>query len=861
MLFLSAKAFLHDVSSGAVRVVLMLRPSNAEQTHTEPGVCSTLFKRILRPGSGFTAERVLVFGTLVLTCMIVGTGAGPRALALGQTAGRVSTIESQRAFITQYCGDCHNESLKSGGFSWDDLDVAHPGENPEQAEKIVRKVRSGLMPPVGLPRPDMAAAKDFARALEARIDRAAAAQGVYAGAPRLHRVNRTEYRNSVRDLLSIDIDVTEVLPPDARTNGFDNMSEALTITPALMGAYIRAAERISREAVGDPDAPARMVHYKVSRLINQMKRVEGAPFGTRGGTSILHSFPADGEYRFRADFYYYYTEQLIGSSLPQQLQGQEIEFSVDGERVAVLEIDPFVQESQANYVTEPVWIAAGQRRLTAAFVSKFDGPVQDHYRLIEQTILDTTISVTPELTGLPHLQSFYVTGPFNPTGVSDSESRRRIFTCRPANTGEEEPCARQIVSRLAGQAFRRPETPEDLESLLGYYELGRENGTFEKGVRAAIQAILAKPEFIFRFEEKPADAEPGTNYLISELELASRLAYFLWSTIPDDELIRVASEGTLRDPGVLEVQVGRMLADARSEALATSFAGQWLRLAGIGDVFPEAPLFPDFTLNLARSMRHEVELLFDSIVREDRNLLDLLTAEYTFVDEVLAKHYGIPDVLGSRFKRVRLTDPNRFGLLGKAGVLMMTSLANRTSPVARGKYVLEVLVGSPPPAPPPVVPPLEENVSNEKLLSVRQRMEQHRASPACSACHRIMDPIGLALENFDAVGVWRNNDSGSRIDPTGEMFDGTRLDGPIGVRRAILERSEAFLGSFTENFLAYALGRVLDHRDMPTVRSIAREAARNENRVSTFIMEIVKSAPFQMRAAAETSAVEAADPN
>ena len=820
-----------------------------------------MFKRILRPGSGFTAERVLVFGAFVLTCMIGGAGAGPRTLALGQTAGTVSTIESRRAFITRYCGDCHNESLKSGGFSWDDLDVAQPEGNPEQAEKIVRKLRSGLMPPVGSPRPDMAAAKDFARTLEARIDRAAAAQGAYAGAPLLHRVNRIEYRNSVRDLLSIDVDVTEILPPDARTNGFDNMSEALTITPALMGAYIRAAERISREAVGDPDAPARMVQYKVSRLINQMKRVEGAPFGTRGGISILHSFPADGEYRFRADFYYYYTEQLIGSSLPQQLQGQEIEFSVDGERVAVIEIDPFVQESQANYVTEPVPIAAGQRRLTAAFVSKFDGPVQDHYRLIEQTILDTTISVTPELTGLPHLQSFYVTGPFNPTGVSDSESRRLIFTCRPANTGEEEPCARQIVSRLAGQAFRRPATPEDLESLLGYYELGRENGTFEEGVRAAIQAILAKPEFIFRFEAKPADAEPGTNYLISDLELASRLAYFLWSTIPDDELIRVASEGTLRDPGVLEQQVGRMLADARSEALATSFAGQWLRLAGIGDVFPEAPLFPDFTLNLARSMRHEVELLFDSIVREDRNLLDLLTADYTFVDEVLAKHYGIPDVLGTRFKRVDLTDPNRFGLLGKAGVLMMTSLANRTSPVARGKYVLEVLVGSPPPAPPPVVPPLEENVNNERVLSVRQRMEQHRASPACSACHRIMDPIGLALENFDAVGVWRNNDSGSRIDPTGEMFDGTRLDGPIGVRRAILERSEAFLGSFTENFLAYALGRVLDHRDMPTVRSIAREAARNENRVSTFIMEIVKSAPFQMRAAAETSAVEAADPN
>ena len=780
-------------------------------------------------------------------------------LALGQTpAGTVSTIESQR-IVSEYCADCHNESLKSGGFSWEDVDVAHPEENAEDAEKIVRKLRSGLMPPVGLPRPDLATAKAFATALETRIDQAAATRDPHAGAPLLHRVNRTEYRNSVRDLLGIDIDVSEILPPDARTSGFDNMSDALTITPALMGAYIRAAERISREAIGDPEAPARMVQYKVSRLINQMQRVEGAPFGTRGGISLLHTFLAEGDYVFKADFYYYYTEQLIGSSLPQQLQGQEIEFSVDGERVAALTLDPLVQESQANYVTEPVKIAAGQRRLTAAFVLKFDGPVQDHYRLIEQTILDTTISVTPELTGLPHLQSLYVTGPFNPTGVSESESRRRIFTCRPADGTEEEACAREIISELAGKAFRRPATPEDLENLLGYYEFGRQDGTFEEGIRAAIQAILAKPEFIFRFEQKPPDAMPGTNYRISDLELASRLAYFLWSTIPDEELTEIADQGRLRDPGVLEQQVERMLADPRSGALATNFAGQWLRLAGIGDVFPDAPLFPDFTLNLARSMRREVALLFDSIVREDRNLLELLTADYTFVDEVLAKHYGIRDVLGPRFKRVELTEPNRFGLLGKAGVLMMTSLANRTSPVARGKYVLEVLLGSPPPAPPPVVPPLEESVNNEKVLSVRQRMEQHRESPACSACHRIMDPIGLALENFDPVGVWRKNDGGFRIDPTGEMFDGTRLDGPISVREAVLERSEAFLGSFTENLLAYAVGRVLDYRDMPMVRSIARAAARDNNRVSTFIMEIVKSAPFQMRRAADQTAAEAAD--
>lgn len=768
--------------------------------------------------------------------------------AFGQGPSDLSSVESQRALVDRYCAGCHNDTLKSGGFSWTALDLVHPEQTAELAEKVIRKVRSGMMPPAGSRRPDTAAMKAFAWALETRVDQAAAARP-NARAPELHRVNRTEYRNSVRDLLGLDVDVSELLPPDARTNGFDNMSDALTITPALMSAYIRAADKISRDAIGDRLATPGMVSHKVSRLANQMRHVEGTPFGTRGGISVLHTFPADGEYTFKVDFYYYYTEELIGKSLPAQLQGQEIEISVDGERVAALTIDPSVPESEANYVTKPVKIAAGQRRLAAAFVSKFDGPVQDHYRLVEQTIMDTTISVTPEMTGLPHLQTLSVTGPFNPTGVSESASRRKIFTCRPAAVSEEERCVTQIISKLAARAFRRPVTSEDLESLSGYYQQARMEGGFEVGIRAAIQAILAKPEFIFRFEQEPANVA-GRNYHITDLELASRLSYFLWSTIPDEQLVSVASSGKLKDPAILEQQVKRMLADPRSEALATNFAGQWLRLAGIKDVFPEALLFPDFTRNLADSMRREVELLFDSIMREDRNVLDLLTADYTFVNEVLARHYGIPNVLGTRFKRVQLTDPNRFGLLGKGGILTMTSLANRTSPVARGKYVLEVLVGSPPPAPPPVVPKLKESVDNQKVLTVRERMEAHRANPACASCHKIMDPIGLALDNFDATGVWRVNDGGARIDASGEMYDGTKLDGPASLRQAILNHSDAFLGSFTENLLAYGLGRVLDHRDMPAVRAIAHEAAKNNGHFSSFIFGVVKSTPFQMRMAA-----------
>jgi hypothetical protein len=756
-----------------------------------------------------------------------------------------SSVESQRALVTQYCAGCHNDKVKSGSFSFTEIDLAHPEQNAEQAEVVIRKVRSGMMPPAGARRPEAAALRALAAGLESRID-LAASKKTHVVAPELHRVNRTEYRNSVRDLLGIDVDVTALLPTDPKTGGFDNMSDALTVTPALMQSYIRAAEKISREAIGDRQAPPVMVSYMVPKVANQYRHVEGTPFGTRGGLAVTHNFAADGDYTFKLQLYYWYTGQLVGSKLSESLQGQEIEISIDGARVASFKIDPEVQETEGDLVTPPIKVKAGPHRVAAAFISKFDGTVEDQYWLVEQTLMDVSIGTHAGITGLPHLRSMFVTGPMTVSGVSDTPSRKKIFTCQPATAKDEDPCASQIISRLAKQAFRRPVTGEDLESLMVQYHAGRKDADFETGIRTAVQAILAKPEFVFRFEHVPANVAPGQTYRISDLELASRLSYFLWSAAPDEQLITLATQNKLKDPVVLQQQVKRMLLDPRAEALATNFAGQCLRLGGLMEATPESGIFPNFTRNLGVSMRREVELLFDSIVREDRNVVDMLTADYTFVDEVLAKHYGIPNVLGSRFQRVQLTDPNRFGLIGKGGILTMTSLANRTSPVARGKYVLEVLVGTPPPNPPPNVPRLKEAGDNEKVLSVRDRMVQHRADPACSGCHQIMDPIGMALENYDAVGLWRSRDGGFSIDPSGTMYDGAKLDGPVSVRNAVLARSDAFIGSFAQNLVAYGVGRVLDYRDMPAVRSIAREAAKNNNRFSAFVLGIVKSPLFQM---------------
>ena len=785
-------------------------------------------------------KRMLIAGGLALW---VSTAFG--SVAFGQTSSEPPSLESQKALVEQYCSGCHNDVELAGNMSLTELDLEHVDQNSVLAEKLIRKLRAGLMPPAGVERPEAASLNAFAAALEAGVDRAAALEP-YVDVPELHRVNRTEYKNAVRDLLDIEVDVTELLPRDAITGGFDNMADALTVTPALMAGYVRAAETIARLALGDAEAPTSMVSYAIPRVENQLEHVEGTPFGTRGGSVVVHNFPADGEYSFKIDLYHWYTGSLIGYRLPDNLEDQQIDVSIDGTRVALIDIDPGIQDYDGGMHTEPVHVKAGPRRVAVAFISKFEGPVEDRYWLVDQTLVDVSIANHPGMSSLPHLKTFNITGPMNASGVSDTPSRQKIFTCRPANAGMEASCAEQIISRLARGAFRRPVVAEDMESLMDFYREGHAEGGFEIGVRMALQALLAKPEFVFRFERLPSDVAPGETYRVSDLELASRLSFFLWSSAPDDELISLANEGRLRDSAVLQGQVRRMLADSRSRTLTENFAGQWLRLKAVEEVNPEGLTFPNFTRTLARAMRTEIELFFDSIVREDRDVFDLLTEDYTFVNQILAEHYGIPNVAGTRFERVQISDPNRAGLIGKAGWLTMTSLPNRTSPVARGKYVLEVLVGTPPPNPPAVVPPLKEAARNEKELSVRERMVQHRANPACSACHQIMDPIGLALENFDPIGRWRGVDGGFTIDASATMYDGTALDGPAGVREAVLNRPGAFIGNFAEQLLAYGLGRVLDHQDMPTVRSITRAAARNDNRFSSFVMGIVENPAFQM---------------
>ncbi len=786
-------------------------------------------------------QMALCHGLLGLGMLLCAPGT-----ALAQAASAPSR-ESQQALVNKYCAGCHNDRRPAGGFAWSTIDLGDPAGNADASEKVVRRLRAGLMPPAGAPRPDAADARALALAMETAIDKSAAAYP-YAGAPELHRVNRTEYRNSIRDLLALDIDVSSLLPPDELGRGFDNMSNALSITPALVQGYVRAASRISREAVGDRTVTPAMTMYKVPKVVNQMRHVDGAPWGTRGGTSVVHQFPVDGEYEFKVAFYYDYLETLYGQNLPANLQGQQIEVSVDGARVALFTIDPHIPETKNLLTTPRFKIEAGPHRVSAAFIAKFDGPTEDQFRQVEQSMIDISAGV-PGLIALPHLLSMTVAGPYSVTGLSDTPSRRRIFTCRPTSTQDEATCAQGIIARLARQAFRRPVTNEDTEFLFSYYKEGRTEGGFEGGIQRTVQAIIANPKFVFRFERIPGSVKAGANFRLDDLDLASRLSYFLWSSGPDETLLALASQGKLKDPATLEREVRRMLADRRSEALVDSFAFQWLRLQSVKEADPDGGLYPNFTRNLGQSMTRETKLLFDSIMREDRGVLDLLTADYTFVDELLAKHYGIPNIQGSMFRRVPVTDPNRFGLLGHSSVLTLTSLATRTSPVVRGKYVMEVLLGVAPPPPPGDVPPLMENVENQKALPVRERLAQHRKSPACSSCHNMMDPIGLSLENFNAVGLWRSHDSGAPVDPSGQLYDGSALVGPVSLRKAILDHKDSFITGFTENLLAYGLGRLVDYRDMPAVRQITREAAASNLRFSSFVLGIVKSVPFQMRRA------------
>jgi hypothetical protein len=737
--------------------------------------------------------------------------------------------------------------MQAGGLALNRFEVATPAADAEVWERVVRKLRAGLMPPADAPKPDRPTSEALAAWIETELDRAWTARPD-PGRPVLRRLNRTEYANSIRDLLALDIDVTSLLPADDSAYGFDNIADALTLSPSLQERYVNAAERISELAIGDPEAGVISEAYHVRGDLSQNHHIDGMPLGTVGGLRITHFFPRDGEYTFRVNLFRTNFDNVRGIEHPH-----EFELSVDGERVhhatfggpqdlaAAFEHPKPTADAIDERLSVRTRVTAGPHVVTAAFVGHAPAADSTKLRPFLKSAFDTL-----DWTGRPHLRLVRITGPFAATGAGDTPSRRRIFTCRPAAPTADDDCAREIIGTLSQRAYRAPVNADDLALLLDVYEQGRRESGFERGIERALQVILASPKFVFRVEREPRDLPAGTAHRISGTELASRLSFFLWSSIPDEELLTEAAAGRLQAPAALERQVRRMLGDPRAQALVANFAGQWLHLRNVRNVQPNSDQFPDFDHNLRSAFQRETELLFDSVLREDRSILDLLRADYTFVNERLAKHYGIPNVYGSHFRRVTVRDDARRGLLGHGSILTLTSHATRTSPVLRGKWVLENILGTPPPPPPGDVPALEEQKKSQPR-TVRERMVEHRANPSCASCHKIMDPIGLALENFDASGAWRTEDSGIPIDASGELSDGTRVDGVVTLRQALLARDNVFARTAAEKLLVYALGRGLDHRDMPAVRDILRQAARDEYRFSTLVLGIVNSVPFQMR--------------
>jgi hypothetical protein len=768
------------------------------------------------------------------------------------------SVDAQNKLVAQNCASCHSERMKAGELVLAGFDAATIAERPDVAEKMIRKLRAGMMPPPGARRPDAATTRAFLDALEARMD-AAAALNPNPGWRPFQRLNRAEYQHAVKDLLGIDVDVNAFLPPDTISRGFDNVADVQAFSPTLMESYLRAASSTSRLAIGDRNASATSVTYKIGRTGSQMRHVDGAPMGTRGGVSVVHTFPADGDYTIKVSLHNEPLGGVYGRTTMATLDIKEqIEVSVNGERAALLDLNVRMSETDPKnsleLKTPPIHIGAGPQRISAAFIQRFDGPVDDLLVPLENTLADVNISFG--VTALPHMRDMTVLGPSAVTGVSDTISRRLVFTCRPTSAKEEETCAAEIVKNLTGRAFRGSSTPDDVQDAMAFYEKGRQTGDFEAGIRMALQSVLMSPRFLFRMEQAPAvvkTVKASSTYRINDQDLASRLSFFLWGTAPDADLLKAASAGGLRTPLALEKQVRRMLADHRSDSLSTRFAGQWLRLQDLEKMHPDYLLFPQYDDTLSQSMKRETELFFDSIVREDRPVLDLLTADYSFVNERLAKHYNIANVTGPEFKRVQLPEYRR-GLFGQGSILTLTSYADRTSPVQRGKWILEVLIGSPPPPPPPNVPLLDDTkaVIGGKNLSTRERMEEHRKNPACTSCHKVIDPLGLSLENFDATGAWRIKDNEVPVDAMGDLYDGSKMDGPAGLRQAMLKHSDVFLLSFTENLMTYALGRRVEYTDMPAIRRIIREAGKNDNRMSAFIVGVVNSGAFRMAKAADT---------
>jgi Protein of unknown function (DUF1592)/Protein of unknown function (DUF1588)/Protein of unknown function (DUF1585)/Protein of unknown function (DUF1587)/Protein of unknown function (DUF1595)/Planctomycete cytochrome C len=774
------------------------------------------------------------------------------AIAVAHKTAPLAAAAPQPDLTKQYCTGCHSEKGKAGGLSLVAFDPTRADQNAEVAEKIIHKLRLGMMPPPGVRRPEGDTLTQFAAALETKID-AAATLRPNPGRRPFQRLNRAEYARSVHELLDLDIDVNAFLPPDTLSAGYDNIADVQTFSPTLMEGYLRAAGRISTLAVGDRNASPSEATFKVPRTQSQMKHIDGTPWGTRGGIAVTHTFPADGDYSFRIMLHGTPTGQLFGSV---SSRSEQIDLSINGERVALLDIDYKISETDKNglnLTTPRIHVKAGPQRLAAAFIQKFDGVVDDLVAPIDYTLADTEYGDNAGITILPHVRDFSITGPYKVTGVSDTPSRRKVFVCRPTSQADEIPCARRILSTLASEAYRGTANNEDVESLMEFYGDARKGHDFEAGVKAALQALLASPKFVFRFESTPPMAKPGQTYRVSDLDLASRLSFFVWNTVPDAELVKVATAGTLHTPAVLEKQVRRMLADSRVESLSTRFASQWLRLQDVEKIHPDALLFPGFDNELASSYKRETELFFDSIVREDRNILDLLTADYTFVNERIARVYRMPNIVGENFRRVDVPDERR-GILGQGSMLMQTAVADRTSPVQRGKWIMEVLLGSPPPPAPqdPAPPPLDDTKSataSGKPLSTRERMEEHRKNPACASCHKVIDPLGLALDNFDVLGAWRIKDNGVAVDANGVMYDGTKMNGPADLRSALLSHSEGLIRNFTDNLMSYAIGRRIEYYDQPSIRAIAKKAAQNGNRFSSFVMGIVNSPAFQMSTA------------
>ena len=773
---------------------------------------------------------------------------------------------ADRAVIDKYCVTCHNQRLKTSGLA---LDAAELGEIPAHAdvwEKVIRKVAAGMMPPAGVPRPDEATRRALVSRLEGVLDRAAKSSP-NPGRPLVHRLNRAEYANAVRDLLAVELDVSSLLPPDDSSGGFDNNADVLGVSPVLLESYLTAAERISALAIGDPKTPPMGELFRVRQDESQDRHVEGLPLGTVGGLLIQTTLPLDGEYQFQVRLFRTNLGTMRGLEYPHQL-----EISVNGERVHLAPFggDKEIAASSDNPTitgddvdgrfTARVPLKAGPAKIGVAFLEKTHAlntrRLQSYVRSSSDTI---------DFSGYPHIDEVILTGPFKATGVGDTPSRRRIFVCQPKAAADEEACASRILSTLARRAYRGDVAKEDLQTLQEFFQRGRrDGGSFDAGIDLALRRLLASPKFLVRVERDPASVAAGAPYRLSDLEIASRLSFFLWSSIPDDTLLDVASKGGLSTAAGLDQQVRRMLADPKSQALVDNFVGQWLQLRNLRTKQPNSHEFPDFDDNLRQALGTEVELFFGSIVREDRSVLDLMTADYTFVNERLARHYGIPNVYGTHFRRVTLKDETRRGLLGKGAVLMVTSHPHRTSPVLRGKWILENVLGSPPPPPPDVVPPFDEDAGAAKPKSVRERMEQHRRNPACASCHRMIDPAGLALENFDAVGAWRARDGGTRgalVDASGQLVDGTQINGVVELRAALLREPDTFVRTVTEKLMTYAIGRGLTASDMPAVRTIVRDTAKEQYRFSSVILEIVRGVPFQMRLkspAGETAAVSTA---